>query len=246
MYSYKKNGISIKNNRFVYDGINLSNEVVVESVVRSLFPPVLNEGVYIEGKAGQLLKRSVIDNNLITVNLRIIESNKQERNEVVKKLATSLYSAIPRKLELNDTELYNYALITGNSEIYTNTETKELTLIFECFDPFNYGDKKTVPLGSMFNNIGHDTVGIITCITKETNLIQIKQRDKILMTIEHEINEGVELIIDLEKQYITLNGSSIMKFLSLDSDFFLIEHGINNIEITNVSSGSIEYQERWL
>ena len=246
MYSYNKNGINIKDNKFVFGGVNLSNDVVVESVIRPLLPPIQNEGVFIEGRAGQVLKRSVVSNNLITVKLRIIEDKKEEREKVVKKLATSLYSPNPQKLELNDTDLYNYAIISNSTEMFNNVGTKEIEITFECHDPYNYGDRKTVPINSTFNNVGNDTIAKITCITNATDLIQIKQRGKTMMTINHNINAGVELVIDLEKQHITLNGSSIMKYLSLDSDFFLIDKGTNKIEVTNVSSGSTEYQERWL
>lgn len=246
MYAYNKHGVYLHNNKFIYNGVNLSNVVVVESVTRPILPTIINEGLFIDGKAGQLLKRSVIDNKLIQVHIRILESTKEERDVVLKKLKTALYSSTPKKLELKDTNLYNYAQITSTSDLNVDTGTRSVSLMFECYDPFDYGEVKQTPINSDFINEGGETVGVLKCTTNATNLIRVKQRNKVMLTIEHNVIAGNELVIDLEKELITLNGASIMKYLSLNSDFFTIDPGLNNITVEGVSSGTVEYRERWL
>ncbi len=55
-----------------------------------------------------------------------------------------------------------------------------------------------------------------------------------------------KLVIDFEKQSITLNGTSIQAALSIDSRFWTLAPGINAVTCANGAGGTLFYTERWL
>ena len=243
MYSYNKNGVYIHDNKFIFNGKNLSDLVVVERVYRSLLPHIMNEGIYIAGRKGQLMTRQLVDNRLVQVDVRILD---KDYNKTALELAQALYSDKPYKLELYDSELHNYAMVTSSTDLIEDNKTVGVRLIFECSDVYNYGEKVEKPINESFMNISFSTVGIISCKTNETSSVIVRNRDKTYLTINHAFKANQDLVIDLEKRLITLNGVSIMKYLTLSSNFFEIDNGINKIDITGVSSGKVEYKERWI
>ena len=56
---------------------------------------------------------------------------------------------------------------------------------------------------------------------------------------------GDEILIDFENHVVKKNDYIVMKFLSLESDFFNLSVGANRIELST-ERGEIEFVERWL
>lgn len=54
------------------------------------------------------------------------------------------------------------------------------------------------------------------------------------------------LVIDFERQTITLNGQSIMNQLTIDSRFFIMKQGANAITCTGGAGGILYWRERWI
>ncbi|MBA4542884.1 phage tail family protein [Thermoactinomyces daqus] len=55
------------------------------------------------------------------------------------------------------------------------------------------------------------------------------------------------LIVDCEKQLVTLNGASIMEYLDLDSDFFNVKSGdVIAIDPAGIATVDVSFVERWL
>lgn len=54
------------------------------------------------------------------------------------------------------------------------------------------------------------------------------------------------LVIDFERQTITLNGQSIMNQFTIDSRFFVLKQGANTVICTGGAGGTLYWRERWI
>ena len=54
------------------------------------------------------------------------------------------------------------------------------------------------------------------------------------------------LVIDLDRQSVTLNGESLGENVTLDSTFFQLQKGANQIECSNGAGGVVRFRERWV
>lgn len=59
------------------------------------------------------------------------------------------------------------------------------------------------------------------------------------------VSPGV-LVIDLDRQTATLNGESLGENVTLDSTFFQLQRGENQIECSNGAGGVVRFRERWV
>ena len=55
-----------------------------------------------------------------------------------------------------------------------------------------------------------------------------------------------DLVIDFNRQTVTLNGVSIMDQMTIDSRFFMLQRGANQIVTSNGAGGMLCWRERWL
>lgn len=124
----------------------------------------------------------------------------------------------------------------------------EFDLVFRC-KPYKQTDetatsdisKKVVVYGT------EKTKGTIFAdVTNTNNHIEIKLKSTgEFLRIEDSFTAGDKIVIDLEEEYITKNGYSAMKYLTLESDFFSLHPGANEFILSNIA-GSIEFRERWI
>lgn len=244
---YSRHNLQIANNKFTFDNVDLSNLVVVEKISRQLIPSVETKTTIVPGRHGYFFNRSNLGIRRITVSIRFFEDTYELCQAKAEQLAQFLYKDSPKKLILRDTELYNLAMISGPIELTKTGRTAEATLVFECYDPFNYGSNKTVILGASTNiaNAGYDAPGTISLSAQASAVIRVILNNGDFIKINYPFVGGEIVVIDLDKEIVKINGTISMDKVDFSSSFFKIPKGSSNIKLEN-ATGQLMYQERFL
>lgn len=232
-----------------FNNIDFKNLLIVETIERNLMPTIKNEAIQIAGRAGSYLTETNIGNTYINVKCRLIETSRIEVQKVIRNIAGKLYTTQPAKLELRDEpDKYNIAKVTGTSSVEKFLYTGYFEIEFEAHDPFAYGVEVTAATNANFTNTGtYAANGIITFKAGTGNELTVSNGTQTLKMI-YPFTGTQNIVINLENQSVTMNGTNAMKYLSLDSDFFQIPIGTAKITIVPAptGAGTVKYKPRWL
>lgn len=233
-----------------FNSNDLSSIVYVEKVRRHLLPVVNNITRAIPGSDGEQFIRSQLGARLIEVDIRLISTSRSNLQSAIRELAGKLYSKEPAKLELDETDKYEMAILDGYSDVNKFLHTGRITLEFISPDPASYSaTETTVTIGATdITNAGtYPATGIIT-ITKTGTVSSLQvglstTGEKI--QIDHDFINTDTIIIDLAAETVTKNGVSIMQDVTLDSDFFRLP--IGKFKITKTAGTAVlKYRARWV
>ena len=234
------------NTWMTFNGQDFDNIFVVERVTRSLSAGINNS--YIK----EYHLKTEIAPTSIRVKIRLIEESDLALTELKRYVAGKLYSDKPEKLILyDDPTRYDIAKLDGMPDFEKLWTTGSTELNFINYSGISYSSELKSP------NISTDTSLSIGGTRKTKPKITVlfsgvaaSYKVTNMTTGKHvEITgqnfvAGNVLVVDCEKQVATLNGNPIMPKVTLLSDFFALQPGINLINSTK--PGTIEYQEAWL
>lgn len=232
----------------IFNNYDFKDDLVVEEIVRSVMPNVFNSSKYVPGLNGSVFNRSTLSESYITVKCRLIKKKRNDVQVSMRKIAGKLHSPTPEKLKLRDEkDHYNLAIVDGMTEVekYFNTGYFEITFI--CHDPFAYTDEKVFPVNETFNNVGtFETHSIIeiTVGTTDKLVVHVGKLSEAI-TLIYPFTGTQKIVINSEKQLVTMNGNNAMKFLTLESDFFTIPIGETKVTV-NSGTGTVKLKERYL
>lgn len=150
-------------------------------------------------------------------------------------VATKLKTKEPTWIEVNGRFMYAILHDVSDSDMYQG----KVTVTFMNIPGKWYGIEKTVNLGIGFtvNGVEETTMGVIT-ITPSTTTPKVTYK-KLHMTVRNALTTS-DITIDLYRKRVTQVG--LMSEIDIDSDFFKLELGSNNITPTNCT-GTIKYRE---
>ncbi len=235
-----------------FNDVGFSEYLYVENIRRDLLPPISTISRKKPGKPGYFFIRNDLEARDIEVDVRLIENTREDVQRKARHLAGLLYTEKPEKLILRDEpDKFNLAILNGDTDLEKLFYTGGTTLIFTCLDPLAYSINK---IEAEFNN---NTIIYNKGTNKATGVIKIHIKNNISflevklketgekLYVQDNFTEGDQVVIDLENEFITKNGYSVMKKLHLISDFFELPVGGFTIEINNGNS-YIEFRERWL
>lgn len=234
----------------IFNDIDFGDYIKVEKVRDPLLPPILNLRREVPGKNGSLYKRNKLEPKNIEVEIRLIEKNRSKVKEKARTVSRLLYTKEPKKLRFKEEpDKYYLAILDSSTDLERFLFTGFSILTFVALDPIAYGETKTIDISSnttIINQGSYKTTGRITIeVTQSIGHIQVTQQNTgEYVYIEHDFVAGDEVIIDLDREYVTKNGYSIMKDVYLESDFFDIPVG--EFELTSSVPATLEYVERWL
>lgn len=150
-------------------------------------------------------------------------------------VATKLKTIEPTWIEVNGRFMYAILHDVSDSDMYQG----KVTATFMNIPGKWYGIEKIVNLGTSFtiSGVEESTMGVIT-ITPSTTAPKVTHK-KLHITARNALTTR-DLTIDLFRKRVTQVG--LMSEIDIDSDFFKLELGINNIIPTNCT-GTIKYRE---
>lgn len=231
----------------IFNDYDFKDDLIVEEIVRSVMPNVLNSSIYIPGLNGSVFNHSAFGETYITVKCRLIKKKRNDVQESMRKIAGKLHSPTPSKLKLRDEkDHYNFAIVDGMTEVEKYFSTGYFEIMFICHDPFAYTDEKVFNVNETFNNVGtfetHSIIEITAGITDKLVVHVGKLSEAI--TLIYPFTGTQKIVVDSEKQLVTMNGNNAMKYLSLESDFFMIPPG--EVTVTANGVGTVKLKARYL
>lgn len=239
------------NRDLIFDGYNFSSILYVEKIRRPLMQPTENSYLTIGNKGIHRKSRRVP--YTLEVDIRLIESTRDDVTEKKRLLASKLYKTKPCKLELRDDSRFELATIDGQIDFERLMRTGFATLTFLIYGA-SYGLYKIQAVTNSITVTGTDETYPVIKITPTATqpLISVQNTttgEKI--TLQKSINAGqvvqIGSIVDYShRQSVTVAGVSAMKDVSLISDFPKLVPGINNIIITGATTATFEYWERFI
>lgn len=231
-----------------FNNIDFTQYFKVLAIKKPLVPNVIAYDKRLENKDGAYyLKDSELDALEIDVKIELINKTTKTNAEYFREVAGKLYTANEAKLIFkNENNKYYMAKLVGNTDNQKIGRFGIVELTFRATVPLAISTiEKTIALNTTFTNLGtYKTYGIITIKpTANANELVVTSGGKTLKLI-YAFSGTESILIDLQKQFITMNGSSAMKYLTLDSDFFDIGVGSNKITVNG--TGNITLRECWL
>lgn len=233
-----------------FNNNDLSSLVTVERVKRHLLPAVKNTLIGVPGSDGEKHIRTRLGARLIEVDIRIIADKDGNLQDDIRALAGKLYSVAPAKLELDEADKYEMAVLTNYTDVDKFLHTGKVTLEFICPEPASYSTTETtvtISAADITNAGTYPATGIITITNPGTvSSLQVSLSttgEKI--HIVHDFINTDTILIDLAAENVTKNGVSIMSDVTLDSDFF--ELPVGKFKITKTAGTAVlKYRARWL
>lgn len=145
MHSFSRptRGVHIENNKFIFNGVDLSNEVVVENIKRTLIPSKNVRNVDIPGMDGSMFMGFNYGVRKVTVDIRIVEVSFEDAILKQHSLAMVLSPRTPKELHLKDLDIlgaHNVAVLTSEVDLERKGDTLAGQLEFTCYSPFNYSN----------------------------------------------------------------------------------------------------------
>ncbi len=236
--------------KLVFNGFDFSAVLAVEDVRRPLLPTIANNFRLVPGRRGALHKTN-LGTMIIEVDIRMITDSEVGLLGFMREMAGKLFVTEPAKLITDETGRWDMALLDGDTEVERFFEIGGATLKFSCPSGCSYGPGKNETLVGT-NNIVVDgtlpTRGKAT-ITMTANASSVMLRNittNQLVSIATPLVTGNIIVIDFEKELVTLNGNLIMNKVSFTSDFFDLVPGPNQLNLSTGASAVITYDTRWL
>lgn len=228
----------------IFDGKDLSQYVVVEDI-RRILVSTKNSFEDFSNKNGSMFLKQKLGSKVIEVDVRLIESVfKKKLNELKDILLDALIVDSPKKLELKDyPDRYENCLLDGDIDFNRFLDTGFITLKFINPDGIFYSKTESKTL----ENKGNLPTPFIIKGTFSTTLVTItdkKTLHKITIDATSKIGHTVE--INMQDETVSINGVLSMDRVSLDSDFFYLNKGSNDIEIKGIATLSYSHRARWM
>lgn len=222
--------------KVVINGVDLSEEFIISE---SQYPIYSKSNIYID-RAENTPHFSKMTDESKPVTLVF---NKKDQcldpialqHYMEKFVATKLKTKEPTWIEVNGRFMYAILHGVADSDMYQG----KVTVTFMNIPGKWYGVEKIVNLGTSFTVTGveESTMGVIT-ITPSTTTPKATYK-KLHMTVRNALTTS-DITIDLYRKRVTQVG--LMSEIDIDSDFFKLDLGSNNITPTNCT-GTIKYRE---
>lgn len=222
--------------KVVINGVDLSDEFIISE---SQYPIYSKSNIYID-RAENTPHFSKMTDESKSVTLVFNKKDQcmgaiELQHYMEKFVATKLKTKEPTWIEVNGRFMYAILHDVSDSDMYQG----KVTVTFMNIPGKWYGVEKIVNLGTSFtvSGVEESRMGVIT-ITPSTTTPKVTNKSQ-HMSIRNALTTS-PIIIDLFNKRVTQVG--LMSEIDLDSDFFKLELGANNITPTNCT-GSIKYRE---
>lgn len=234
-----------------YDGQDLSHLFKVESVGRSVLPPVEVNQTTIGGRDGSVFGSTALGALEIEVRVRLIapravgiEAQRQSFDALRRRVAVSLYRDHLCELVLDDApDVYYMAVLSGDTDIERFAETGGATLTFLCPESIAHGHtftRKAHNGGTQRVNVGgsYPTAPVLTCACNGSP-VSATFDGKPFRTVRA---ASGTLVVDAVSHTCEVDGSPVP--VNIEDDYPSWEPGIH--EVSCSLPYEVVWEERWL
>lgn len=229
--------------RLIFNDVDFSEFGIIEDVRIPLIS-ISNYTGELPSRSGVVFRKNKLNSKKIEVDLRIIKNDANNFFEIENNIKKAIYTQEPKKLQLREYEdKYFLAVVDGDIDFEKFRNTGFITFSFISLDGLLYS--KTLTQG--FNNKGNITNYWNIKGTISSSLVKIIKSstlEKVQIDTSKYINQIIE--IDSEKEMVKINDNLVMNILHFDSDFFMLELGENEINISGLSDYKITNIARWI
>lgn len=246
VYSFSRpsRGVHIENNKFIFNDVDLSNEVVVENIKRTLIPSKNVRNVDIPGMDGSKFMAFDYGVRKITVDIRIVEASYAEAILKQQYLAMILSPRQPKELHLRDMEVldaHNVAVLTSEVDLERKGDTLAGQLEFTCYSPFNYSNTERYSvLTSTPKAIRNE--GVEVAVKFNLQFTSAISNDVTIST-----NDGQNLIfkgpfsaystLEYDNFKVRINGNLMNQKLDfVNSTFIILKTGFTGMSVSGMGS----------
>lgn len=239
-----------------YDNYDLSPYLHVEQVRRPFVGPIENDFLRV-GRFGERFVRSRPGMKTIEVDVRIIGEDRKDVGRIRDFIAGKLIKDEPKKLKLRDSDRFEFAILDGETDFERLRNTGFTTLVFKNPSGLSYlslNKPRIQGTESKVNNAGTAKVQPIIKFSSigTKTLFRVENRTTgEYVEITYPAAVGGNFVIgDYDDQnryleYVTRNGQSAMTNVSVGSDFFYLEPGLNELVLTGAPSADLEFWESY-
>ena len=245
---------SNNHDRIIFNGNDLSN-IVMCRMERPIMPPVDIAYENVGGRHGEVFKRARMQGYTVPVTVWLRIKDRRRVAAIRHKLAAMLWTDEPKPLYLpDDPTRYHLAIVSGDTNLGAITDELPTTTIgFYICDPISFGNRRSetiadgaatsIDAGGNFKSaptVRSTTAGGAWRVTNVTTGEYVEINPD---SAGADISSGLAVVVDMEKELVTLNGSYVG--VSVSSDFFRIE-GRMDLVVTGGTDTTIDWRERWI
>ncbi len=121
------------------------------------------------------------------------------------------------------------------------------TIEFECADGVAYGDERTTAATEIMVNGTCKTYPTMELVATEGDSVMVLNLDgERFVNIVRTFKGGERVVMDFERETVTMDGADACIEIGLYSDFFSLVPGANRLAFAGCSEHMTRYRERWL
>lgn len=231
----------------VYDGVDLTQTFQLVSIDIPPLPTISATTQDLAQRPGAYFVKRKIGTRTIKAVLRY-DANSRDPMDIYKEgrnVTDLLAKDEPKQLQFNETNYCN-AILVGTTTLKDEAYYGDIQLTFVCYDPYIYGDERTV---SLSNNTAEQiavagrepTYPILTLTATGSSVTVTNVTTGQYVAIPGTSN-GASIVVDMEKQLTTI--ANVYAPVDLLSDYFPIS-GTVSVKVQG-ASGTLKYRERYL
>lgn len=120
------------------------------------------------------------------------------------------------------------------------------TVTFECSDGVAYGDTRTSAATEIEANGTAPTYPTFEMVATEGDSVMVLdlERERFI-NIVRSFHGGERVVVDTERETVTIDGAYACTDVGLYSDLFALHHGRNRLAFAGCSEHVTRYRERW-
>lgn len=236
-----------------FNGFELSDLVAVEAIRRTITADIQTRTSEVPGLAGLALQQVTHRGRYTEVDIRLIAKTEERLREIERELAGILHTTEAKQLRLGDDDVYQKAVLTGESWLEKFKTTARATLVFFSPDGLWYGEPQTQTFtrSATIDNVGTATAEVvyrivINSVVTEVNLVnQTTGRFIVLDTTG--LITGTTILVtcgDLD-QSVRVNGELAMTRLSMLSDLEPLAVGANQVTVSAGVTVTAQWRPRF-
>ena len=232
----------------VFNGVDFSEFCSAEVIEKAALPIVANTMV-VPGRAGALLVSGRIPPRAVRVRLFMDAGYKPGTNGLAD-IRHKVYSALASPsstLRLPDEPEFEYRdVVCTDAGVWSSLfEDGHGNVEFALLDPVAYGMER-IEHGASFEVGGTwPTWPTFKLVAATGSAVQVAYGDK-LVKIERSFTGGEVVLIDCEREVVTVDGADARADVTLASDLSTFSPGACDLLVTGCASFEVRFRERWL